>query len=111
MENLVITYAESRRLHGNETYNTPSRFVREIPAELMQEVRLHSTVSRPVSSVMQAEIPDTGLSLGQRVYHQIFGEGVVLNFEGRGASARVEVNFDAEGSKWLVLQYANLQLM
>ena len=61
---------------------------------------------------MQAQVPDTQLHLGQQVYHQIFGEGVVLNFEGRGASARVEVNFDTEGSsKWLVLQYANLQLM
>ena len=54
---------------------------------------------------------DTELNLGQLVYHQIFGEGVVLNFEGRGASARVQVNFDTDGSKWLVLQYANLQLM
>ena len=111
MEKLVITYAESRRLHGSETFNTPSRFVREIPAELLQEVRLHTSIARPVSSMAQAEVPDTGLSLGQRVYHQIFGEGVVLNFEGRGSSARVEVNFDAEGSKWLVLQYANLQLI
>ena len=68
-------------------------------------------MSQPVSSITQAEVPDTGLSLGQRVYHQIFGEGVVLNFEGRGSSARVEVNFDTEGSKWLVLQYANLQLI
>lgn len=111
MEKLFITYAESRRLHGSETYNTPSRFIREIPAELLEEVRLHTAVARPVSPLAQAEVPDTGLSLGQRVYHQIFGEGVVLNFEGRGASARVEVNFDGEGSKWLVLQYANLQLM
>ena len=111
MEKLVLSYAESRRLHGSETFNTPSRFVREIPAELIHEVRLQSTITRPVSSVMQAQVPDTGLSLGQRVYHQIFGEGVVLNFEGRGASARVEVNFDDEGSKWLVLQYANLQLL
>jgi DNA helicase-2/ATP-dependent DNA helicase PcrA len=111
MVKLVITYAESRRLHGSETFNTPSRFIREIPAELLQEVRLHTTVSRPVSSLTQAQVPDTELSLGQRVYHQIFGEGVVLNFEGRGASARVEVNFDTEGSKWLVLQYANLQLL
>ena len=111
MEKLVMTYAESRRLHGSENYNTPSRFIREIPAELLQEVRLHTAVSRPVSSITQAEIPDTGLSLGQRVYHQIFGEGTVLNFEGRGSSARVEVNFDDEGSKWLVLQYANLQLL
>ena len=111
MEKLMITYAESRRLHGSETFNTPSRFIREIPAELLQEVRLHSTVARPVSSMMQAQVPDTELSLGQPVYHQIFGEGVVLNFEGRGASARVQVNFDTDGSKWLVLQYANLQLM
>jgi DNA helicase-2/ATP-dependent DNA helicase PcrA len=111
MEKLTITYAESRRLHGSETFNAPSRFIREIPAELLQEVRLHTTISRPVSSLTQARVPDTELSLGQQVYHQIFGEGVVLNFEGRGASARVEVNFDTEGSKWLVLQYANLQLM
>jgi DNA helicase-2/ATP-dependent DNA helicase PcrA len=111
MEQLVITYAESRRLHGSETYNTPSRFIREIPAELLQEVRLHTSVSRPVSALGQATVPDTGLSLGQQVYHQIFGEGVVLNFEGRGGNARVEVNFDTEGSKWLVVQYANLQLM
>tara|TARA_R110001592_G_scaffold363043_1_gene679620 strand:+ start:108292 stop:110442 length:2151 start_codon:yes stop_codon:yes gene_type:complete len=111
MEKLIITYAESRRLHGSETLNTPSRFIREIPVDLLQEVRLHSTVARPVSSMMQAQVPDTELSLGQMVYHQIFGEGVVLNFEGRGASARVQVNFDTEGSKWLVLQYANLQLM
>jgi DNA helicase-2/ATP-dependent DNA helicase PcrA len=112
MQKLMITYAESRRLHGSESFNTPSRFIREIPAELLQEVRLNTTITRPVSSVMQAQVPDTQLHLGQQVYHQIFGEGVVLNFEGRGASARVEVNFDTEGSsKWLVLQYANLQLM
>jgi DNA helicase-2/ATP-dependent DNA helicase PcrA len=116
MEKLVLTYAETRRLHGMESYNAPSRFLREIPAELLQEVRLHTTITRPVSAAggrsgLAADIPDTGLGLGQRVYHQVFGEGVVLNFEGRGSSARVEVNFDAEGSKWLVLQYANLQLM
>jgi DNA helicase-2/ATP-dependent DNA helicase PcrA len=112
MQKLMITYAESRRLHGSESFNTPSRFIREIPAELLQEVRLNTTITRPVSSVMQAQVPDTQLHLGQQVYHQIFGEGVVLNFEGRGASARVEVNFDTEGSsKWLVLQYANLQVM
>jgi ATP-dependent DNA helicase UvrD/PcrA len=111
MEKLMITYAESRRLHGSESFNAPSRFIREIPSELLQEVRINSTVARPVSSMAQAQVPDTELSLGQRVYHQIFGEGTVLNFEGRGNSARVEVNFDDEGSKWLVLQYANLQLI
>jgi DNA helicase II / ATP-dependent DNA helicase PcrA len=111
MEKLVITYAECRRLHGSDSYNAPSRFVREIPAQLLQEVRLRGAITQPVSSLTQAQVPDTELSLGQRVYHQVFGEGVVLNFEGRGASARVEVNFDTEGGKWLVLQYAKLQLM
>jgi DNA helicase-2/ATP-dependent DNA helicase PcrA len=111
MERLVISYAETRRLHGNESFNSPSRFIREIPTELLEEVRLHTTITRPASLGMGSEIEDTGLNLGQRVFHQVFGEGIVLNFEGRGSNARVEVNFDAQGSKWLVLQYANLQAM
>jgi DNA helicase-2/ATP-dependent DNA helicase PcrA len=111
MQKLVICYAETRRLYGNESYNAPSRFLREIPTELMEEVRLHTTISRPAGFAMAAESNDTDLNLGQRVYHQVFGEGVVLNFEGRGGNARVEVNFDDEGSKWLVVQYANLQSM
>jgi len=111
-QKLLITYAESRRLHGNETYNTPSRFVREIPSELIEEVRLHGWLTRPLASVGSSPLSDdnTGLSLGQPVMHPMFGEGVVLNIEGRGANARIEVNF-AEGSKWLVLQYANLQAL
>ena len=111
-QKLLITYAESRRLHGNETYNTPSRFVREIPSEIIEEVRLHGGLTRPLASVGSSPLSDynTGLSLGQPVMHPMFGEGVVLNIEGRGANARIEVNF-AEGSKWLVLQYANLQAL
>lgn len=111
MQKLVLTYAESRRIHGSESYNTASRFVREIPAELVNEVRLGASVSRPLSSLAMtpsAAHIESGVSLGQRVLHKVFGEGVITNFEGRGANARVEVSF-AEGSKWLVLQYANLQ--
>ena len=112
MQRLVLTYAESRRLHGSDSYNTPSRFVREIPSELVNEIRLQTNISRPMSSYASpTPAADTGLSLGQRVFHQMFGEGVVLNFEGRGSNARVEVNFDAEGSKWLVVQYAKLQAL
>ena len=114
MQKLYITYAESRRMYGNESYNSPSRFVREIPKELMQEIRLNTTISRPASfapAVNGVEIPETGISLGQRVHHSIFGAGTTINFEGQGASARVQVNFDDEGEKWLVLQYANLQAM
>ena len=86
--------------------------MREIPSELVNEVRLQSTVNRPLSQHSQRQpAADTGLSLGQRVHHQMFGEGVVLNFEGRGSNARVEVNFDGEGTKWLVVQYARLQAL
>ncbi len=112
-------YAETRRLYGSETYNKVSRFVREVPAQLLREVRLSGSVSRPFSGSSQsgfgnslfagAEVPQTGFSLGQRVQHALFGEGVILNFEGSGAQARVQVNFDHEGSKWLMLSYAKLQ--
>jgi DNA helicase-2/ATP-dependent DNA helicase PcrA len=117
MKQLVMTYAETRRLYGSETYNKVSRFVREIPAGLIQEVRLSNSVSRPFSSAQKMDtsrlfanegIPQTAFSLGQRVRHGVFGEGVILNFEGAGAQARVQVNFD-EGSKWLMLGYAKLE--
>lgn len=118
MQQLVMSYAETRRLYGSETYNKVSRFVREIPAGLVQEVRLSNSVSRPFSSPQQqtsslfggAAIPQTAFSLGQRVQHSVFGEGVILNFEGSGAQARVQVNF-AEGSKWLMLGYAKLEAL
>lgn len=114
MQKLYITYAETRRMYGNENFNSPSRFIREIPQHLMQEVRLNTTISRPASfapSYQQQAQSDSGISLGQQVFHSIFGAGTVLNFEGQGPSARVEVNFDDEGSKWLVLQYANLEAL
>jgi len=113
MQELVMTYAESRRLHGSETYNTPSRFIREIPRTLIHEVRIAGSISRPLSHLAPdagSAHAEAGIALGQRVLHQVFGEGIVTNFEGRGANARVEVSF-AEGSKWLVLQYANLQTL
>lgn len=117
MQKLFITYAESRRLHGNETFNRPSRFIREIPESCLEEVRLNASVSRPVTARQpqrpsmfdNAEVPDTQIVLGQRVSHQIFGDGIVVNYEGSGPKARVQVNFDSEGSKWLVVGYANLQ--
>jgi len=114
MQQLVITWAETRRLYGSETFNKVSRFVREIPSELIREVRLGSQVSRPFgpgkSAMFQQEASDsTGFALGQRVMHSLFGEGVVLNYEGHGAQARIQVNFDEEGSKWLMVSYAKLQ--
>lgn len=118
-EKLYLSFAEVRQLHGSENFNGPSRFLRDIPGELIEEVRLQNNISRPTSYAKNTEgvgdmlAPDngTGLMLGQRVNHKKFGEGVVLNFEGRGSQARVQVNFGRDGAKWLVLQYAGLEAL
>ncbi|MES9941599.1 MAG: DNA helicase II [Candidatus Thiodiazotropha sp. 6PLUC2] len=110
MKMLYLSHAESRRLHGSESYPLPSRFIREIPAELMREVRAGPSVSQPIygASPYLETTELCGFDLGQRVCHAKFGEGVVLNAEGEGQSARVQVNFEEVGSKWLVVAYANL---
>ena len=117
---LYLTHAESRRLHGEANLCRPSRFIKEIPKQLIDEIRLKATVSRIKAKRRNgmgrtlnsgAEIPQTEISLGQRVTHGKFGEGVVLNYEGQGSNARVQVNFDAAGSKWLVLSYAKLEVL
>jgi len=112
-QKLVLTYAESRRIHGMDNYNVPSRFLREIPRELLHEVRPKVQVSRPASlgaargSFGHAALETPALKLGSNVSHPKFGVGVVVDYEGAGAHARVQVQFD-EGAKWLVLAYANL---
>ena len=132
-QRLFICHAESRRFRGSEEYPFPSRFLREIPAELVEEVRAGG-VSRTASSsssstwgrsafppaaarrptaaqASQAETGPGGFHLGQRVLHPKFGEGVVLSSEGRGAAARIQINFQQEGTKWLVLAYARLEAL
>ena len=119
MRQLYITHAEQRRLHGTDSFSLPSRFIAEIPTELVEEIRPRAQISRPVVSRRPDARPgrprasggENGIRLGQRVRHGKFGEGVVLNCEGQGAHARVQVNFEGAGTKWLVLTYANLELM
>ncbi|MGB5329250.1 MAG: DNA helicase II [Gammaproteobacteria bacterium] len=113
-EQLVVTSAEVRRLYGGESYNMLSRFVREIPSELMQEIRPKANFSRSVMPasprIGQDRVEeDTGLSVGQRVNHARFGDGIILNLEGQGPQSRVQVNFEEVGSKWLIASMANLQ--
>lgn len=111
MQQLYLSYAETRRLHGTENYPLPSRFLREIPSEVTEEVRSRPAVSRTYASPSGA-LPlaeeAVGFRLGQRVSHAKFGTGTVLNAEGQGAAARVQVNFESAGTKWLVVSYANL---
>ena len=114
MSELYLTYAEQRRLHGVDSIGRPSRFIGEIPAELLEEVRPRVRVSQPVwrrAASTMAPDPEQPVRLGQRVRHGRFGEGVVLNCEGAGAHARVQVNFEQVGAKWLVMSCANLELM
>ena len=140
MRQLYLTYAEQRRLHGIDAYGIPSRFIKEIPEEFLEEVRPRVSGARAgqgfgrgfgsgfgsshngQSGTRQAgqsgmgrgaaglreEPPAPGIRLGARVRHAKFGAGVVVNIEGQGPHARVQVNFEGQGSKWLMLQYANL---
>ena len=109
MKKLYITYAECRRLYGKDQRQRPSRFLLEMPRELIEEVRLNASVSRPMASSFSQPNNDTGFALGQTVRHPNFGIGVIINFEGRGDYARVQVSFQNGNSKWLALQYANLE--
>ncbi len=112
-QKLVLCYAESLRIHGQDNYGVPSRFLREIPRELLNEVRPKVQVSRPASlgssrSGGHAPLEAPPLKLGALVSHPKFGEGMVTDYEGSGAHARVQIEFAEAGSKWLVMAYANL---
>ncbi|WP_339877985.1 DNA helicase II [Pseudidiomarina gelatinasegens] len=116
MQKLVITYTELRRIYGQERRNIPSRFVGEIPPEMINHVRLqartthHSpAMGRFHTGASHEAFEQTGYTLGQRVRHTKFGEGTVLNYEGTGPQSRIQINFDDLGSKWLVVAYARLE--
>ena len=120
-QQLYLSHAESRRIHGIPQSSPPSQFIRELPADCLVETRPRAGVLRstPGGGVPRPDLlrgnggsvmppPDHGLAIGMRVRHSKFGEGTVLNFDGSGAGARVEVNFKQAGHKWLMLAYARL---
>jgi len=114
MQQLWLSYAEMRRLYGSEKYTSPSRFLGEIPDELISAIRSkpktkYSAPTRKHSAwVDDQSTHESGVSVGMNVSHPKFGEGVVVNLEGNGEYARIQINFNDVGSKWLVLAYANL---
>lgn len=111
MKKLYMTYAESRRLHGKEMYHRPSRFLTEIPAEFLEEVRVKVKVSSPAMrspesfSLNNTTASNEGMRIGQRVSHHQFGEGIVLQSEGRGEHMRIQVRFEKAGTKWLIASF------
>lgn len=115
---LYLTHAQTRMLHGQTRYCLPSLFLEELPEALLLKVNrapayAASVPSRASSaSAAPARVSEqtsaNGLRIGQNVAHAKFGQGVIVSAEGRGSEARVQVNFGAQGMKWLALEYAKL---
>lgn len=113
---LYLSFAQSRMLHGQTRYNIASRFLAEIPGDLIRRVNTgrapsYSTAgwaTSPSGGALRPEVPVSPWRVGQSVLHPKFGPGVIVNAEGRGADARVQVNFRNGGLKWLALEYAKL---
>ncbi|MDX1901242.1 MAG: DNA helicase II [Gammaproteobacteria bacterium] len=107
MQQLYMTWAESRRLHGREVYHRPSRFLRDIPEKHLHQVRMTARITRPEkkSSWTTPKMPEGYLRIGQQVTHKKFGAGIVLQCEGLGEHARVQVKFEREGTKWLIASF------
>jgi len=125
---LYLSLAQSRMLHGQTRYNVASRFFREIPENLMQRInpgfKVRGSMFNDQHSAPEALNLEPGTlntehgtrnmgkgtpwRIGQNVTHPKFGAGVIVNAEGRGAEARVQVNFRDSGLKWLMLEYASL---
>jgi len=120
---LYLSFAQSRMLHGQVNYGMASSFLRELPDELLHW--LTPKVARrgalapafmpqrdaQIAATAQRNAATTGWSSGQAVFHSKFGEGMIVNLEGSGADARVQVNFRNAGVKWLALEYAKLTAM
>lgn len=115
-QRLYISYAQSRMLHGQVRYGIASRFLDEIPENLIK--RLNSTnnksaaySSSPVATPTARPQASMPWKIGQAVSHSKFGQGVVVNYEGNADDLRVQVNFGREGLKWLALEYAKLETL
>jgi DNA helicase-2/ATP-dependent DNA helicase PcrA len=124
---LYLTLAQSRMLHGQVRYGIASRFVDEIPRELVQWLSARRQRAFDVDRsewgtgawTQPSPVVATGgprptpaapaWRVGQSVRHAKFGVGVIIGAEGRGSDARVQVNFRDSGVKWLALDYARLE--
>lgn len=103
MKKLFMTHAEVRRMHGKEAYHRPSRFLHEIPVELIDEVRFRTKVTR-----IQADAtPHVSgkFRIGMEVSHRVFGDGTVIDVEGEGDDVKVRVRFPKVGTKQLIGSY------
>src|SRR5882672_118126 len=113
---LYLSYAQTRMLHGQTRYNVSSRFLDELPEEVVKRLtprlghaKFDDAAWAPVpAKSYKAKTPSHGFRIGQSVLHPKFGQGVIVNAEGSGTDARLQINFGKQGMKWLALEYAKL---
>jgi DNA helicase-2/ATP-dependent DNA helicase PcrA len=112
---LYLCYAQTRLLHGQTRYNVASRFLDEIPQEVVKRLtpalgrgRADDATWTLAPAKAYKKTPDHGFRVGQSVLHPKFGQGVIVIAEGSGADARLQINFGKQGMKWLALEYAKL---
>ncbi len=120
-QRLYLSLAQSRMLHGQVRYGIASRFLDEIPDQLLKRLNakpaakasmgrdyneLPAMMSKHQSSEQKNAMP---WKIGQAVSHSKFGQGVVVSYEGNASDLRIQVNFGREGLKWLMLEYAKLE--
>ena len=112
-QKLTICYAESRRVYTKEERHLPSRFITELPSECIQEIRLRGTVTRALNQAkvgsLSASLPENEWKMGQKVKHEKFGFGTVINVEGSDNNTRLQIAFQAQGIKWLIAHLAKLE--
>jgi len=113
---LYLSFAQTRMLHGQTRYNVASRFLDELPEEVVKRLTLRPGHARfddvawapQPARGSKAKTPGHGFRIGQSVLHPKFGQGVIVNAEGSGSDARLQINFGKQGMKWLALEYAKL---
>ena len=112
-QKLTICYAESRRVYTKEERHLPSRFITELPPECIQEIRLRGTVTRALNQAkvgsLSTSLPENEWKMGQKVKHDKFGFGTVINVEGSDNNTRLQIAFQAQGIKWLIAHLAKLE--
>ena len=115
-QKLTLCYAESRRLYAKEERHFPSRFLNELPKECVREVRIRGTVTRAYNQAMVGQLKqetllsDSGWRVGQKVKHEKFGQGTIINIEGVENNTRLQIAFQGQGIKWLIAHLAKLTL-
>ncbi|OUD12586.1 DNA helicase II [Thioflexithrix psekupsensis] len=106
-EQLYLSHAETRYYYGERSYSRASRFIREIPAELIDHIRFNNAPN------YQANVKNKNekFAIGTPVLHHKFGRGIIVDKEGQGEFTRIQVDFSENDCKWIILAYSDIELL